>query len=81
MTQHPNIVAEYIQYDDATPFQPLQLQCTINDLETAELMNGKLTEIVCYWIRYEQGGNPVILSFGLSEDDDVNSIIGLPTLR
>ena len=32
MTQHPTLVAEYIQYDDVHPFQPLQLQCTVNDL-------------------------------------------------
>ena len=79
--QHPNIVAEYSQYYDAAPFQPLQLQCTVNNLDKIELMYGRLTAIVRYWIRYYQGGKPVVLLFGMGKDFTVNSTIVLPTLR
>ena len=45
MTAHPTIVAEYIQYDDSDPFQPLQLYCAVNSLDDIESMHGKLTTI------------------------------------
>ena len=32
MTEHTYLVAECIQYDDATSFQPLQLACAVKDL-------------------------------------------------
>lgn len=81
MTQHPKIVAEHIQYDDAYPSQPLKLQCAVNDLVQAENINGKLITIVRYWMRYEQGNKKAILSLGLGTDVVVNSIIRLPPLR
>ena len=81
MTAHPHIVAEYIQFDDETPFQPMQLQCAVNTSDAAAPMYGKLTAIVRYWLRYKHDDSPVILSFGLGADVAVNSIIVLPTLR
>ena len=81
MTAHPHLVAEYIQYDDTTPFQPIQLACAVRDLEKVESMHGKLTEIVRYWLRYQVNDKYTILSFGLGADVAVNSIVGLPTLR
>ena len=81
MTQYPSIVAEYIQYDNAHSFQPLQLQCTVNDLVNAESIHGKLTVIARYWMRYDQGNKKSVLSFGLDADVAVNSLIGLPTLQ
>ena len=36
MTQYPGIVAEYLQYDDKPPFESLQLQAAIEDLEKSE---------------------------------------------
>ena len=44
-------------------------------------MHGKLTAIVRYWMRYDQGNKKSVLSFGLGADVAVNSLIGLPTLR
>ena len=81
INQHPNIVAQYIQYDNTTPFQPLQFQCAVNDLEKTESTHVKSAAIVCYWVRYDQGGKLVVLPFGLVKDVAVNSIIGFPTLR
>ena len=75
MTQHPTVVAKYIQYDDANHFQPLQLQCSINDIVQAEIMNGKRTAIVRYWLCYDQGSKKVVLSFGLGADVTVSSLV------
>ena len=44
-------------------------------------MNDKLAAIIRYWLRYAVNGKRVTLSFGLSVDVAVNSIVGLPTLR
>ena len=61
MTQNPHCVADYIQYDDNTPFQPLQLQYDINDLVKTYPMYGEITVIVRYWLRYKQGNKRVTL--------------------
>ena len=82
MAQYPHLVTKYIYYNDATPFQPLQLQYTIKDLEKVESMHGKLTAIVRYWSCYKKNNKPALLSFGLDVNVAVNStIIGIPTLR
>ena len=49
MTTYPEIVAEYIQYDDNNPFEPIQLSCAVQDLNTVQAEHGKLTVIVHYW--------------------------------
>ena len=36
MTQHPEIVAEYIQFDDTRPFEPLHLHYAVKDLAKTE---------------------------------------------
>ena len=82
MTQYPELVAEYIQYDDENPFQPLKLECAVKDLAKADDLSSKLTAIVRYWTRYkEPNGKRAMLSFGLGKDIAVNSIIGIPTIR
>lgn len=83
MTTYPDIVAEYIQYDDNNPFEPIQLSCAVQDLNTVQAEHGKLTAIVRYWTRYKVGDSEkhMILSFGLGAGVAVNTIIGLPTLR
>ena len=48
MTTSPEIVAEYIQYDDINPFEPIQLSCAVQDLNTVQAEHGKLTAIVSY---------------------------------
>ena len=81
ITTQPHLVAEYIQFDDSRPFEPLQLHCAVEDLSKTESMHGKLTAIVRYWMRYKQNGKRVILSFGLGESVSVNSIVGIPTIK
>jgi hypothetical protein len=82
ITTYPQCVAEYIQYDDSNPFEPIKLSCAIEDLTAAEALHGKLTAIVRYNTRYvDTKGQPITISFGLGEGITVNSIIGLPTLR
>ena len=48
MTKHPSLVAEFIQYDDADPFDPLTFQCAVVDLVKTENDHGNLTDIVRY---------------------------------
>ena len=82
ITQHPTIVAEYIQYDDKNPFDPIKLQCAVDDNGLSAPENGKLTAIVRYHTPYKfTDGSPVLVSFGLGKDVAVRSILGLPTLR
>ena len=76
-----HLVAEYIQYDNSVPFQPLQLSYAVTDVEQRESMHEKLTDLVQYYLRYQLKGRPVVISFGLGANVAVNSIIGLPTLR
>ena len=76
MTHHTHIVAEYVQFDDATPFQPLQLQYVVNELVNTEPMHGELITV----LRYKEGDKIFLLSFGLGNDVAMNFIIGLPVL-
>ena len=80
MTMHPHLVAEYIKFDDSRPFEPLQLHCTVADLEQAKSIHGRLT-IVRYWLLYEQDGKGVLLLFGLGDSVTVKSIVGIPTIK
>ena len=62
MTKHPSLIAEFAQYDDADPFGPIILQCTVADLLKSQNDPVKITAIVCYWTPYIfTDGNPVLL--------------------
>ena len=89
-TKHPEIVVEFIEYNDPNPFQPLQLLCALKgtgstDKHTqAEIdVANSLTAIVRYRTpyTYQSTGKQCILSFGLGENVSVNSILGLPQLK
>ena len=81
MTKHPSLVAEFIQYDDADPFDPLTFQCAVVDLVKTENDHGNLTDIVRYWTTYTfTDGKPVLLSFALEYGVTFRSIIGLPKI-
>ena len=81
MTKYPHLVAEYIQFDDSRPFEPLKLHCAVEDLVATESLHGKLTSIVRYWIRYSKNDKKEILSFGLGDSVAVNSLVGIPTIK
>ena len=81
ITKYPALVAEYIQYDDASPFEPIRLAVALKDLDGCEITKNKLTAIVRYWTPYlDTDGNRLVISFGLGESIAVNSIVGLPFL-
>ena len=81
MKTHPHLVTEYIQYDDTNHFRPLQLACDVKNYENVLSIYGKSTAVVHYWMRCKVDDEFIIISFGISKDVVVNSIIGLPTLR
>lgn len=82
MTTYPHIVAEYTQYDDSNPFDPIRLSVALQDLAGCDALKSKLTAIVRYWTPYfDNEGNQQIISIGLGESISVNTIIGLPQLR
>lgn len=84
ITRNPELVQEYIQHDDAEPFEPIKLLCAVEDKPdtTSTTDTGRLTAVVRYKTPYTTTeGKPVLLSFGLGADVAVRTIIGLPTLR
>lgn len=81
ITKFPSIVAEYTQYDDANPFEPIKLAVALQGLDGADSMKNKLTAVVRYWTPYkDKDGRHQIISFGLGESIAVNTIVGLPLL-
>ena len=78
MTKYLSIVAEYTQYDNITPFEPMRLSLDLKGLDGCD---NKLTAVVRYWTPYlDKDGNHQVISFGLGESIAVNSIMGLPLL-
>ena len=81
ITTYLAIVASYEQFDDASPLQPIGLDCAIPSADSSAISN-QLTAIVTYKTRYvDTAGAPVELSFGLGKAIKVNVIIGLPTFK
>ena len=81
MRTQPQLVTEYIQFNDNRPFKLLRLSCAIENLEKIEMMYGKLNAIVGYWLRYHQNKKGDILSFGLFTSVAVNYIASIPTMK
>lgn len=81
-TTFPHIVQEWIEFDDKEKFEPLSLNCAVEDIKTVENNAGKLTAMVTYFTRYTDScSRPVTISFGLGRDVAVNAIVGKPTLK
>jgi hypothetical protein len=83
ITNYPAVVEEYIQFDDENPFDPIQLECAVDDANLMSDTNvGKLTALVRYKTQYkDELGTQLTLSFGLGSAVAVNAIIGIPTLK
>ena len=78
---YPAIVSCYEQFNDASPFQPIVLDCAVPSVD-ASVISNQLTAVVTYKTRYvDTAGAPVELSFGLGQAIKVNAIIGLPTFK
>ena len=81
ITTYLAIVASYEQFDDASPLQPIGLDCAVPSADSSAISD-QLTAIVTYETRYvDTAGAPVELSFGLGKAIKVNVIIGLPTFK
>jgi hypothetical protein len=80
--ERPDLVAEFISFDDANPFEPIKLGGAISDpADFDSSTHGNLTAVIRYYTPYiEPSGNPIIISFALGSDVTVNTIFGLPML-
>ena len=80
MTKCPQIVVSYEECNDATPFNPLKLDCAVPAADAVDSLYGKLTAVVTYRTRYMMpSGELVLHKFGLGKDITVNAIVGFPT--
>ena len=52
ITAHPEIVSRYIQYDDENPFEPIQLNCAVEDYENMKDTYGNIKSLVVYNTNY-----------------------------
>jgi len=82
MSERPDLVAEYIQFDDTNPFEPIKLGGAIrNPADFTNADHGNLTAVIRYFTPYHDAdGSPITLSFALGSDVTVNTIYGLPML-
>ena len=80
MSERPDLVAEFMSFDDANPAKPIKLGGAICDpSDFAD--HGTLTAVVRFYTPYTNvSGSPITLSFGLVSDVTVNTIFGLPML-
>ena len=90
ITNYPDIVANYVCYNDKSPFQPIQLLCALKETSISHQHTqaeidaaNSLTAVVRYKTPYTltSTNKPCFLSFGLGDNVTVNSIIGLPQLK
>ena len=51
ITTYPAIVASYEQFDDASPFQTIGLDCAVPSADASAISN-QLTAVVTYKTRY-----------------------------
>jgi hypothetical protein len=83
MSTNPEVVAEYLEFDDANPFEPVKLGGAIRDPAGLALEHhGDLTAVIRYYTPYATSdGDPITISFALGVDVTVNTIFGLPMLQ
>lgn len=82
MHTHPDVVHEYIQFDDPASFEPIRLSVATTPDKPADLhVRGALTAIVRYKTGITFDGKPFILSIALGSSVAVNTIIGIPDLK
>jgi hypothetical protein len=81
-SERPDLVAEFISFDDANPFEPIKLGGAISDpADFAVSDHGNLTAVIRYYTPYtDTTGSPITISFALGSDVTVNTIFGLPML-
>jgi hypothetical protein len=82
MPERPDLVAEFISFDDANPFEPVKLGGAIYDpADFDSSTRGNLTAVIRHCTPHiDNSGSPIALSFALGADITVNAIFGLPVL-
>jgi hypothetical protein len=82
MSERPDLVTEYIEFDAGNPFEPIKLGGAIRDwFDFDASTHGNLTAVIRYRTPYQdQTGSPITFSFALGTDVTVNTIFGLPML-
>ena len=71
-----------MEFGDKNTFEPLALNCAVEDMKDVENNSGKLTVIVTYYTRYKSIDKiPLLLTFGLGKRFSVNAIVRKPTLK
>jgi hypothetical protein len=81
--ERPDLVAEFISFDDANPFEPIKLGGAISDPSDFESStHGNLTAVIRYYTPYvDPLGTPITICFALGSDaTTVNTTFGLPML-
>jgi hypothetical protein len=81
-SERPDLVAEYVSFDDSNPFEPIKLGGAIRDPSDFDASDhGNLTAVIRYFTPYQDtSGDPITISFALGSDVTVNTIFGLPML-
>jgi hypothetical protein len=82
MSERPDLVAEFVSFDDSNPFEPIKLGGAIRDPDDFDATDhGNLTAVVRYYTPYTDiSGSSITVSFALGSDVTVNTIFGLPML-
>jgi hypothetical protein len=82
MSERPDLVAEFVSFDDSNPFEPIKLGGAIRDPDDFDASDhGNLTAVVRYYTPYTDiSGSSITVSFALGSDVTVNTIFGLPML-
>jgi hypothetical protein len=81
-SERPDLVAEFVSFDDSNPFEPIKLGGAIRDPANFDATDhGNLTAVIRYYTPYvDSSGSPITISFALGSDVTVNTIFGLPML-
>ena len=83
VTTHLEIVFHYIQYGKENPFEPILLNCAVEDYKNMKDNYGKLTSLVLYNTNFfhQNSTKRVQIEFGLGKEDAVNAIASIPTFK
>jgi hypothetical protein len=81
-SERPDLVADFVSFDDSNPFEPIKLGGAIRDPSDFDATDhGNLTAVIRYYTPYiDISGSPITISFALGSDVTVNTIFGLPML-
>ena len=83
ITTHPEIFYHYIQYGDENTFDPIALNCSVDNYENIKDTYVKLTSLAVYNTNCLTKIPPKRskLSLASAKEVAVNAIIGIPTLK